>query len=57
MESDFFQAPTPQLLRRKDFPQLLLALKQLGYQILWPVLSQGAIQWKAITAPEDLPIG
>ena len=47
----------PQLFLREDFPQLLHTLKQLGYQTLGPVLSQGAVQWKKITAPEDLPIG
>ncbi len=57
MNSDSFQAPSPRLFLRKNFLQLFHALKQLGYQILGPVLSQGAIQWKTITAPEDLPIG
>ena len=57
MPSGSVQAPPPQLFLREDFPQLLHGLKQLGYQILWPVVSQGAIQWKAITAPDDLPIG
>ncbi len=57
MPSDFVQSPPPQLFLRKDFPQLLHALKQLGYHILGPVVSQGAIQWKAITTAEDLPIG
>jgi len=57
MHSDSFQTPSPQLLRREDFPQLLHALKQSGYQILGPVVSQGAIQWKAISTPNDLPIG
>ena len=57
MESDSFKTPNPQLLRREDFPQLLRALKKFGYQILGPVLSQGAIQWKEIATPEDLPIG
>ncbi len=57
MDSDSFQAPTPQLFRREDFLQLLQALKQLGYKVLGPVLSQGAVQWKEIATPEDLPIG
>ncbi|MDH5564831.1 MAG: sulfite reductase subunit A, partial [Nitrospirota bacterium] len=57
MASNSFQAPSPQLLRREDFPQLLHTLKQLGYQIVGPVLSQGAIQWKPITTPEDFPMG
>ena len=46
-----------QLLRRNDFSQLLLVLKQLDYQILGPVVSQGALQWKEVSSPEDLPIG
>ena len=45
------------MLRREDFLQLLHPLKQSGHQILGPVVSQESIQWKAITTPNDLPIG
>ena len=57
MDSDSFQAPPPQIFLRKNFPEILHVLKKFGYQTLGPVLSQGAIQWKEIGTPEDLPIG
>jgi sulfhydrogenase subunit beta (sulfur reductase) len=55
--SSSFEPPPPQLLRRQDFPQLIQVLRNLGYHILGPVLSNGAIQWDTITRAEDLPIG
>ena len=57
MDSASFHTPTPQLLSREDFPQLLHVLKHFHYQILGPVVSQGAIQWKEIATQDDLPIG
>ena len=57
MASDFFQAPPPKVFLRENFSQLLDSLKSSGFLILGPVVSQGAVQWKKITSPEDLPIG
>ena len=57
MPLDTFQAPATQLLPKKNFSQLFQALKQLGYRTIGPVLSQGAIQWKEIATPDDLPKG
>ncbi len=48
---------TPRLLRRDDFLQLFHSLKKMGYQIVGPVISQDAVQWKTILSPADLPIG
>ena len=57
MTPQSFDPPPPRLLRRQDFSQLLHVLHNLGYRILGPVLSNGAIQWDKITRVEDLPIG
>ena len=57
MDSDSFQAPQPQLFLRENFHQLLHALKNFGYEIIGPVLTQGAVKWKEIKKTEDLPVG
>ncbi len=57
MESNTFQKAPPQLLMRDNFSQLLQQLKASGYHTLGPVVSQGTVQWKEISRPEDLPIG
>ncbi|NKB81350.1 MAG: sulfite reductase subunit A [Nitrospirales bacterium] len=44
-------------LARDDFSHLLIALKQAGYQILGPVVRDGAITWGEIAKVDDLPIG
>ncbi len=51
------EPPAPQLLRRQDFSHLIHVLRNQGYRILGPVLSNGAVQWDEITRVEDLPIG
>ncbi len=51
------QVPPPQIFQREFFPELLHALKTLGYQTLGPVVSQEAVQWEKIRTSEDLPIG
>ncbi|HNP61130.1 MAG TPA: 4Fe-4S dicluster domain-containing protein [Nitrospirales bacterium] len=57
MATESFEPSPPALLLRKDFSQLIQVLQNLGYRILGPVLSNGAIQWDEITREEDLPIG
>ena len=57
MVSEPFQASSPRLLKREDFPQLFQVLKKMGYRIVGPVVSQGTVEWKAITTSKDLPIG
>ncbi|MDH5699904.1 MAG: sulfite reductase subunit A, partial [Nitrospirota bacterium] len=57
MTPDSFEPPPPRLLRRQDFSQFIHVLQNLGFRILGPVLSNGAIQWDEITRVEDLPIG
>ena len=57
MSPESFEPPPPQLVHRRNFPQFIQVLQNLGYRILGPVLSNGAIQWDEITRVEDLPIG
>ncbi len=57
MPSQSFEPFSPRLLRHQDFSHLLHVLQKLGYRVLGPVLSNGAIKWDQITRVEDLPIG
>ncbi|MCA9457331.1 MAG: hypothetical protein KC587_11760, partial [Nitrospira sp.] len=57
MATESFAPSPPGLLHRQDFSHLIRILQKLGYRILGPVLSNGAIQWGEITRGEDLPIG
>ncbi len=57
MPSQSFEPSSPRLLCHQDFSHLLHVLQKLGYRVLGPVLSNGAIKWDQITRVEDLPIG
>ncbi len=45
------------VLERKDFPDLLMALKKRDYQTLGPTIHEGAIVYDELKSVEDLPIG
>ncbi|MEL7539598.1 MAG: 4Fe-4S dicluster domain-containing protein [Pseudomonadota bacterium] len=48
---------TAQLLDRSDFPAILTALAEDGYEIIAPVRRDGAIIYDTIDSIEDLPAG
>ncbi len=49
--------PTPHVLPKESFQQLLQALQNKGYHILGPVVGDGSIKWGNIERVEDLPLG
>jgi len=50
-------SPTPTVLERADFPRLLAALVERGYQVVGPTVRDGAIIFDDIASDADLPIG
>ncbi len=48
---------TPAVLERADFPRLLAALVERGFQIVGPTVRDGAIIFDDIASDADLPIG
>jgi ferredoxin len=45
------------VIERGDFPALLLALVERGYQLLGPKIENGALIYAEVTSDADLPIG
>ena len=45
------------VLDRKDFPQLLTGLRNLGYRVVGPTVRDGAIVYGDLREESDLPIG
>jgi len=45
------------IVERQDFPKLLEALRQKGYQIVGPTVREGAIVYDQISTVEELPVG
>ena len=51
------RSQTPVVLERADFPRLLAALAERGFQIVGPTMRDGAIVFDDLASETDLPIG
>lgn len=49
--------PLPQVLPKPSFQQLIQVLRDRGFQVVGPVVQDGAIRWGSIDKVEDLPLG